>query len=469
VFENIIAQDAVFQIALDVEQRKIPPSILFRGPPLSGKGTTALEAARVFTCNTEGAPWVCRCEHCARHRLLSHPDLLVTGRRPFLPEINAAKEAFFREALPATKTLFVRSVKKLLLRFATVLMEGDTRLSKINGLLENINDDMEEWAALALDPEKKAESFLKLTDSIIKNAVKLETDGITDTIPVSHIRAASYWLHTSPTARKKVLIIENAEKMQDAARNSLLKTLEEPPRDAVIILTSAHPKMLLATILSRVRPYSFVQRDRKHETEILRRVFREKPVGQAETDGQAADGNTLLLDYFENCSSVSKKTVQGIAALWVASAAAAAVIALNKAHRALPPELVTLGKYAAPIAGNAECGRPDASLKTLMATVQEKTAGFAERETFSRFLEELFSVIRGALFTQGPVTPQKLRYAGMSRTYIREAQSSVETYNQGKALALEHLFLSMVKGFSITEGYSVITSFSTTKGFSTTV
>jgi DNA polymerase-3 subunit gamma/tau len=454
VFENIIAQNAVTQIVFDAEQQKIPPSILFRGPSLSGKGTAALEAARVFSCNTAGAPWVCQCEHCARHRLLSHPDLLVTGRRPFLPEINAAKEAFYREALPATKTLFVRSVKKLLLRFAPALMEGDTRLSKINGLLETINDDMEEWSALALEPEKKPEPFQKLTDSIIKNAVKLEADSIADTVPVSHIRAAAYWLHTAPSARKKVLIIENAEKMQDAARNSLLKTLEEPPRDTVIILTSAHPKMLLTTILSRVRQYAFVGRSQEQEAEILRRVFREKTAVRSDSAVRSESGNTLLLDYFENCSGVSKKTVRGTAALWAASVAAASVTVLRKTRRPLPPELVALGKYAAPVAENAECGRPDANLKTLMATVLEKTAGFAERETFNRFLAELFFVIRYALFAQGPVTPLTLRYAEAVRTQIRAAQTAVETYNQGKALALEHLFLSLTESFSTTKGFA---------------
>jgi DNA polymerase-3 subunit gamma/tau len=442
MFENIIAQNAVAQIVFDVEQQKIPPSILFRGPPLSGKGAAALEAARVFSCNTPNAPWTCQCEHCAHHRLLAHPDLLVTGRRPFLPEINAAKEAYYREALPATKTLFIRAVKKLLLRFAAVLMEGDTRIAKINELLEDINDDMEEWAALALVPEKKAESFQKLTDSIIKNAVKLEAEGIADSIPVAHIRAAAYWLHTAPAAHKKVLIIENAEKMQDAARNSLLKTLEEPPRGAVSILTSAHPKMLLATILSRVRPYSFARRGREHEAEILRRVFREKTI----PDG----GDTLLSDYFENCSGVSKKTVQGSAALWIASVAAAAVVALNKTRRALPPELVMLGKYAAPIAEQAECGRPDTNVKTLTATILEKTAGFSEREIFDRFLEEIFSVIRGALFTQGPVSPLALKYAETGKMHIRKTQTAVETYNQGKSLALEHLFLSLTTSLSTT-------------------
>ncbi|MDR1469236.1 MAG: DNA polymerase III [Spirochaetaceae bacterium] len=446
MFENIIAQDAAAQIAFDIERREIPPSILLQGPPLSGKGATALEAARVFSCITEDAPWGCGCEHCAHHRLLSHPDLLVTGRRPFLPEIHAAKEAFFREALPATKMLFVRAVKKLLLRFSAVLAEGDTRLSKINGPLEAINGDLEEWAARALETEKsekEAESFLKLTDAIIKNAVKLDADGIADTIPVSHIRAASYWLHTAPAGNKKVLVIENAEMMLDAARNSLLKTLEEPPKDAVIILTSAHPKILLATILSRVRPYSFVQRNAEHEADVLRRVFREKTV--------PASTSSSLSDYFERCSGVSKTSIEASAALWVASAAAAAVLTLKKTHgvspRELPPELVALGKHAAPIAEKAEYGRPNTNLKTLLETIMEKTAAFAERETFTRFLEETLSVIRGALFTQ-EITPLTIHYTETGRAHVRAAHIAVETYNQGKTLALERLFLSLADSFS---------------------
>jgi DNA polymerase-3 subunit gamma/tau len=442
MFENIIAQAAAAQIAFDMERREIPQSILFQGPPLSGKGATALEAARAFSCSAEGAHWGCGCEHCVRHRLLSHPDLVVTGRRPFLPEINAAKEAFFREALPATKMLFIRAVKKLLLRFSTVLAEGDSRLSKINGPIEDVNGDLEEWAAGALKTEKtekEAESFLKLTDAIIKNAVKLDAEGITDTIPVSHIRAASYWLRTAPAGNKKVFIIENAEKMLDAARNSLLKTLEEPPSDAVIILTSAHPKMLLATILSRVRPYTFVQRSAEREADVLRRVFREKTIPES--------AGSPLLDYFERCSGISQKSLEASAALWVASVAAAAVVALKKTKGVLPPELVALGKYAVPIAEKADYGRPNTNLKTLLETIMEKMGGFAERETFTRFLEETLSVIRGALFTQ-EVTPLAVHYTETGRAHIRTAQTAVETYNQGKTLALERLFLSLSDSFS---------------------
>ena len=53
------------------------------------------------------------------------------------------------------------------------------------------------------------------------------------------------------SGRYKVYIIEDAEKMTDAAQNALLKTIEEPPAYAVILLLATKPEALLATILSR--------------------------------------------------------------------------------------------------------------------------------------------------------------------------------------------------------------------------
>lgn len=50
---------------------------------------------------------------------------------------------------------------------------------------------------------------------------------------------------------RKIYIILEAEKMTVQAQNSLLKTLEEPPKYAVFILATAHDKNLLSTIHSR--------------------------------------------------------------------------------------------------------------------------------------------------------------------------------------------------------------------------
>jgi DNA polymerase-3 subunit delta' len=50
---------------------------------------------------------------------------------------------------------------------------------------------------------------------------------------------------------KKIYIISEAEKMTPQAQNALLKTLEEPPAYAVIILLTANAEALLPTINSR--------------------------------------------------------------------------------------------------------------------------------------------------------------------------------------------------------------------------
>ncbi len=50
---------------------------------------------------------------------------------------------------------------------------------------------------------------------------------------------------------KKVYIINNSENMTKEAQNSLLKTLEEPPEYAIIILVTSNENLLLNTIKSR--------------------------------------------------------------------------------------------------------------------------------------------------------------------------------------------------------------------------
>lgn len=57
--------------------------------------------------------------------------------------------------------------------------------------------------------------------------------------------------------KKRVCIIDNAEKMNDVAANALLKILEEPPAANIMILVSALPSQLPTTILSRCQQLRF--------------------------------------------------------------------------------------------------------------------------------------------------------------------------------------------------------------------
>lgn len=52
---------------------------------------------------------------------------------------------------------------------------------------------------------------------------------------------------------RRVIIIENAECMTLEAQNAILKVLEEPPADTLIILTLAGTQSVLATIMSRLQ------------------------------------------------------------------------------------------------------------------------------------------------------------------------------------------------------------------------
>lgn len=54
-----------------------------------------------------------------------------------------------------------------------------------------------------------------------------------------------------PKGVTKVAIILDADRMMPEAANAFLKTLEEPPKQSLLLLLSAQPQQLLATVLSR--------------------------------------------------------------------------------------------------------------------------------------------------------------------------------------------------------------------------
>jgi len=96
----------------------------------------------------------------------------------------------------------------------------------------------------------------------------LEPDG--STLKIEQIRALQKELSYRPLeAPKKVCLIEAADRMNPAAGNALLKTLEEPSGDALLILLSARPDRLLGTIRSRCQKLPFQRLPRERVKEVL--------------------------------------------------------------------------------------------------------------------------------------------------------------------------------------------------------
>lgn len=90
-------------------------------------------------------------------------------------------------------------------------------------------------------------------------------------ISIDQIRELQQILSLRPyQANRKACIIEPAERMSANASNALLKTLEEPPGNAVIILIANQSDLLLSTIRSRCQHIRFSPLDEDSVNAILK-------------------------------------------------------------------------------------------------------------------------------------------------------------------------------------------------------
>lgn len=96
-------------------------------------------------------------------------------------------------------------------------------------------------------------------------------------ISVDDIRSMQHDISIRPMySSKKVYLVAEADKMTVQAQNCLLKTLEEPPGYAVIVLTASNSNSLLETIRSRSIIYNFRKNtDEEVKACILKREVKE--------------------------------------------------------------------------------------------------------------------------------------------------------------------------------------------------
>lgn len=84
----------------------------------------------------------------------------------------------------------------------------------------------------------------------------VEADG--NTIKIEQIRALQRELSFRPLeGTRKICVIEAAEKMNTSSANALLKTLEEPTGNALLLLLTSCPEAVLPTIRSRCQRLPF--------------------------------------------------------------------------------------------------------------------------------------------------------------------------------------------------------------------
>lgn len=99
-------------------------------------------------------------------------------------------------------------------------------------------------------PCNQCDSCRRVTAGVHPDLSLIEADG--KNIKIEAIRELSSRLHLhSYEGGMKAAIIPEAERMTESAQNAFLKTLEEPPPDTVLIMTSTNLSRLLTTISSR--------------------------------------------------------------------------------------------------------------------------------------------------------------------------------------------------------------------------
>jgi DNA polymerase-3 subunit delta' len=101
----------------------------------------------------------------------------------------------------------------------------------------------------------------------------------------------SFFRLTAAEEGWRIVIVDGAEEMNRSAANALLKILEEPPRQALLLLVSHSPGRLLPTIRSRCRRFPLFPLARALVTRLLRRYRPELPQPEAEALAALSNGS----------------------------------------------------------------------------------------------------------------------------------------------------------------------------------
>lgn len=240
-----------------IRDHTVSQVLLFGGERYTLRMSTALEVARVLGCMERGDE-DCSCPRCTQFATLTYSDLVIISQRDHNVRIEAALHAFVKEPNGKWRSRLIQTIRILLVSFHPVLMEeaGPTlvnlaaRAGGANDLLYSlISEDYLDGKQAIKYAEDLRKALKELYSALPKST----------TVTINQVRSIDRWVHqTNISNQLRFVILEGIEQTNVAARNALLKLLEEPPQGVYFILISEHPSRIMQTILSRVRRYSFV-------------------------------------------------------------------------------------------------------------------------------------------------------------------------------------------------------------------
>ena len=195
-FRDIIGQDSLKQqLISSAQQSMVPHSQLFCGQAGYGTFSLAFAYARYLNCSERSDTDSCgQCPSCLKYNEIAHPDLYF-----IFPMAQEGKKTVCDDYIMEWRTFLANRV-----------------YFDLNGWLDEIN------------ATKQAIIYSKESDEIIRKL------GL-------KIYEATY----------RILLIWMPERMHASCANKLLKVIEEPPPNTIMLMISEEPARILGTILSR--------------------------------------------------------------------------------------------------------------------------------------------------------------------------------------------------------------------------
>lgn len=139
---------------------------------------------------------------------------------------------------------------------------------------------------------------------------------------IDEIRNLKESIKLAPSsARKKIFIIDEAHMLTKDAFNALLKTLEEPPEHAVLILATTEYEKIPLTITSRTQKFHFKKFTIQEITSKLKKISSSEKIKADEevleliasaADGSLRDAESLLDQMSSLSSTIDLLTVEKI-------------------------------------------------------------------------------------------------------------------------------------------------------------
>jgi DNA polymerase-3 subunit delta' len=341
LFSEIIGQQAAKDRLLrSVSDGRISHAQLFLGPQGSGSLALAVAYAQYISCSNKQPTDSCgTCSSCIKYNKLIHPDLHFVY---------------------------------------PVALSKDVRVS---------TDVAPKWRETFLDnPYITLFNWFESLDAENKQAVI----GVEESGEI--LRKLSL---TTYEAEYKIMVIWQAEKMNQASANKLLKILEEPPDKTLFLLVCENEEQLLRTIVSRTQ---LIKIPKISEEDLINALVDQQGISReaAEKISHLADGNyadaLLLLNENENAAQnlASFQKLMRASLKFNPQGVFAWIDEVNAAGRERQKNFINYALHI--IRESMMLNYGDASLVKLGADEQDfvrKFAPFIHAGNIERFMEEL--------------------------------------------------------------------------------